>query len=462
MRWIAAVIMWCVSISSAHAVASLRVLPSAPEPNASFLAFAGGVVYEARDAQFGLELWWTDGSVAGTRRLTDLGVGPGDGLCGGTFPAPLWVFQDRLYFYGRSGNQVDLWRTDAQGNAEPVRALGVPCPQAFPDFFSGHLRQATGDLFLMAPAVRPGSTALEPALWRIHLPTGHAEVAAFPTNDYRTLHVDSIWNDQVFVRLALTNNSVGPYAKLVEASHSFEIVVSSLYGARASGTFQGKRILGGAYMYISDGSLSGTAPLTSVGTIAVRPGIEWNGIYYLQAALGGGERELWRTDGTLAGTYVVHDFHMGWPGIIGDPVLLGDRLVFFRDNYGGTVPSIIFESDGTYEGTVPLRFADEGLTLYRNRTGGTADKYVLADTLYVVASDQGDQRPAALWAVDGATLRARRVSALMPGQGTVSEFAPVNGHFLLRHIASGVATLYSVAPSLFRDGLESPVPVSLP
>lgn len=82
-------------------------LPSGP---LDLVAFRGGVLFTADDGTTGRELWWTNGTVDGTRRVKDLLPGPQ-----GSAPHDLTVIQDRAYFLasapaGSTGEA--LWRTD--------------------------------------------------------------------------------------------------------------------------------------------------------------------------------------------------------------------------------------------------------------------------------------------------------------------------------------------------------------
>jgi ELWxxDGT repeat protein len=74
----------------------------------SLVAFHGGVLFAAEDQPAGRELWWSDGTWQGTRRVKDLVPGPQ-----GSAPRELTLFRDAIYFFATSPTGGDaLWRSD--------------------------------------------------------------------------------------------------------------------------------------------------------------------------------------------------------------------------------------------------------------------------------------------------------------------------------------------------------------
>ncbi|MBK7043590.1 MAG: hypothetical protein IPH50_07810 [Rhodanobacteraceae bacterium] len=173
-----------------------------PHPDASLSTrFSGGIVFEAFDDQHGLELWWTDGTSENTQRLTDSVTGTGDGVCEPSQShTRLFVFQEHVYFFGRNGSAVDLWRVNRQGETELFRSLGLQCPDSLSLMVDGELRTETAHLFLIGPANRSPELPAEAALWRIELPSGVADVPAFPSLGWYVAGIHVIWNGSVYVR----------------------------------------------------------------------------------------------------------------------------------------------------------------------------------------------------------------------------------------------------------------------
>ena len=118
-------------------------------------------------------------------------------------------------------------------------------------------------------------------------------------------------------------------------------------------------------------------------------------------------QELWRSDGTEAGTVMVKDITPG-PGLTGMSSLgaaVGPEL-FFSAETGG--PDSLWKSDGTEDGTVEVKSI--GLTL-----DDPNDPVVVGSTLFFFAFD--DAHGWELWRSDGTPAGTSRVKDLIPGPG---------------------------------------------
>lgn len=95
--------------------------------------------------------------------------------------------------------------------------------------------------------------------------------------------------------------------------------------------------------------------------------VEMGGVAYFSGSGGDRGEELWRTDGTADGTWLVKDIKPGRAGLNGSShvssspafvTAMGDRL-YFRAN-DGTHGYELWRSDGTAEGTMLVKDLDEG------------------------------------------------------------------------------------------------------
>lgn len=89
-----------------------------------FIAWAGGALFTADDGRSGRELWWTDGTFLGTRRIKDIRPGRA-----GSAPHDLLSLHGFVYFFaasGPAGTGESLWRTDGTAHGTTlVSALGL-------------------------------------------------------------------------------------------------------------------------------------------------------------------------------------------------------------------------------------------------------------------------------------------------------------------------------------------------
>ena len=120
--------------------------PDAPQP----VALRGSLLFVADDGEHGSQLWRSDGTLAGTRRLTGL-EGP---------PAGLTVVGDRVFFTADDGvHGREVWSTDGTRAGTRLEAdLRRGPAGSGPDMLTAY----RGDLFLVADDGRRGRE-----LWRI-------------------------------------------------------------------------------------------------------------------------------------------------------------------------------------------------------------------------------------------------------------------------------------------------------
>jgi ELWxxDGT repeat protein len=74
---------------------------------AGFVRLGNGALFAASDGTAGRELWWSDGTPAGTRRVKDLRPGRQ-----GSNPHDLVLFRGKIWFIAANGAGEGLWRTD--------------------------------------------------------------------------------------------------------------------------------------------------------------------------------------------------------------------------------------------------------------------------------------------------------------------------------------------------------------
>jgi ELWxxDGT repeat protein len=81
--------------------------------------FQGTVYFIFMSEAHGCELWRSDGTAAGTERLTDLNPGPADSV-----PHQMFVLNGRLHFFARDAEGHGLWRLDGASTVLVQRLPG--------------------------------------------------------------------------------------------------------------------------------------------------------------------------------------------------------------------------------------------------------------------------------------------------------------------------------------------------
>jgi len=425
------------------------------------LVYHDRLYFAGRDPGHGVELWSTDGTSQGTRRVADLCPGNCDGG-----PVQIRVAFDRLVFADPKG---DLWASDgtAAGTARLAATGILPSPYIPLDFaalggrlvftaldpasgrqpFASDLTPAGTDVFdriggLLAASSRPlGLTAAG----------GRAVFTACGDS------AAGLWgSDGTPAGTVLLPGTERP----CEANPDFDIFRSA--GGLAYFDFDGQ-------LWRTDGTPGGTAPIlgqtasvkaslgdrllfvTDPADNTPRPGGRdftfWTtdgtpqgtreaftyrfdsgadrfsftaagGLVYFLAAAPGSGYALWRTDGTLAGTFPLLE---GLQQNSGPQIAsLGGRIYFIAWARSVDGSYELWSSDGTAAGTAPVfpdiagprPLAPYGLTAFRG-------------ALYFFAQPAND-RDRGLWRSDGTAAGTRLLRALErpAGDPFANEFYP--------------------------------------
>jgi ELWxxDGT repeat protein len=304
-----------------------------PDSNAVVIANLGSrALVSANDGTHGIELWATDGTSAGTKLVRDINSGPNS-----SSPGAGMVLNGVAYFAADDGvNGNELWRSDgtaagtymvtdiAPGQvAPPVCQPGLYCPPP-----SGPPPPASSDPY-MTPF---GSLA-----------TVVNGVIYFSAND--VTHGRELW------RTDGTAAGTRMVADLVPGQQGSYIQFAGAVGSRVF--FCANTGTTVPQLYVTDGTAQGTTLVSNrIGCkiFSYTAGAVLNGVLYFPGTTDNSNYELWRTDGTDAGTYRVTSTAPRTFATNPDYMqVVGDRLAF-----SACEPTScgFFLSDGTATGTV--------------------------------------------------------------------------------------------------------------
>ncbi len=319
--------------------------------NPRLLTNVGGTLFFRALGEFaGVELWKSDGTEAGTVLVKDLWPGSGH-----SYPSCLTDVGGTLYFCGYDGSTTELWKSD-------------------------------------------GTEA----------------------------------------GTVIVKDLSGPYNQFSPAPHNFANVAGTLFFSANDGST-------GQELWKSDGTEPGTVRVRDIrnGTRSSIVGdlLNMGGTLYFAANDGSSGGELWKSDGTEAGTMRVKDIYYNFPGSGPRDLTEVDGTLFFsargRDQFNFFPATELWKSDGTEAGTVLVKDIIPG--------GGSSDPRDLINvggTLFFIANDgsTGDE----LWRSDGTEAGTVRVKDIVPGGGSSmylnwEELAEVDGtlYFVARDGTSG-------------------------
>ncbi len=368
---------------------------------AAYLVNANGVLlFRSDDTVIGTELWKSDGSAAGTTLVKDIDPDAGSAFSQYYITPGLTDVNGTLFFVAEASlSQRGLWKSDG---TEAGTTLIKHFPSGLPvDSLPGNLTNVNGTLFFVAD---DGTTGRE--LWKSDGTTAG------------TVLVKDI------------NPNTGDYARITELTN-----VNGLLFFSADDGIHGREL------WKSDGTEAGTTLVKDINPI--NPGFGdsdptditvMDGTIFFGASDGSHGAELWRSDGSAAGTTLVKDinpgasdafFYYDTPHMISANGML--FLVALDDSHGEE----LWRSDGTSTGTSLVKDINPGAGYSSpNWNWGASPITILNGSLFFAADDGIHGRE--LWKTDGTNVGTTLVKDIVPGAATsyVYTLTTLNGRLL--------------------------------
>jgi ELWxxDGT repeat protein len=431
------------------------------------VVMGANLYFTATDRSNGTELWKTDGTNAGTVLVKDINAG-----ASGSNPANLVLLGSTLYFSANNGlNGVELWKTDGTtAGTMMVQDINTGLPNANPSslvvwngfvYFSANdnvhgaeLWRTNGTTTSLVTDIRTGAASSSPESLTVF-----GSVIVFSADD--GTNGKELWTSNGTTTTLLKDiepaaGSSSPAKFCVNGTNLYFTAATATSGTEpwiSDGTTAGThllsdmvpgaggstvtdfRVLGantlmaalagavGHEWYVTNGTtvtlVKNINPNPWYSGLSGQIGYEFGGYVYFGAndATGSGT-ELWRTDGTLAGTTMVKDL---WPGG-GDSYpynfsknALNGFMYFSANN--GTDGVELWKTDGTAAGT----------TQVKNISFGSSDAYPesfsLLGTQFIFSAnnDSLSTSNSELWKTDGTALGTSLVKNIYPDTLTTAD-----------------------------------------
>lgn len=323
------------------------------------------VYFSARNTSMGFELWKTDGTEAGTMLVKEINAGPED-----SDPSELYDIGGgiSLFMATTAGQGRELWKTDgtAEGTvlvkdiesgpgsgigydySDGAVLAGIFYFRASDDAQGNELWRSDGTEAgtYIVKDINPGAPHSAP--FSFATMGNSVYFAAFsPSKGIEVWKTDGTAAGTVLLKDISVGSSSSIYENLESFQNVFSVVNGNLY-------FSANSLSSGQELWRSDGTAAGTIQLKDI-----IPGSQGSYPYALGASstlfLFGAYHptfgaELWKSSGTAGGTVMVQDIYSGEEGSIpSNGAVLGNKFIFGAlSNFNGVEVLAYTLPAGTY------------------------------------------------------------------------------------------------------------------
>ncbi len=383
------------------------------------VALAGGrALFSADDdGPYGMQLWASDGTAADT---TLLSTGHNNGAS--SFPVLGAALGETLVFVACDGRQTSLWRTGGSGGTVPLASL---FPSAVECFGSPEVGFAVADglayavLDSSAPLRRTDGTA-----------AGTRQLTSFPRGSRVSLRPPFAFRGELLFPVIDEDDGLSIWS----SDGTPEGTVPRLHLPQLA-FIDHLAVVGNEFFFVagaspstrelwrSDGTAAGTRRIAESVSFIDEP-LEFtragDAVYFVVRYETEG-RVLWSTDGTAAGTAPVPRPEDGYLGLGRHPqglAELGGALLYLGGTDTNATRFGLFRTDGTAAGTAVLAPLGPLARDFQFPPRPTSSVARLGNRLLFAAAPEGPGVPAVggeLWATDGTADGTVLVKDIAPG-----------------------------------------------
>ncbi|OAZ03895.1 ELWxxDGT repeat protein [Flavobacterium succinicans] len=367
------------------------------------------IVFEANDGINGFEIWKSDGTESGTSIIkninnTSLNSLPYDSKC--------TVFNNQVFFIANDGiNGFELWKTD--GTASGTSMLKDISPGSYSisintihfDKVNNKLLFYIGDKLWSSDGTEQGTIVL-PNVTKSNI-SGIEE--SFVTTPFGTFFTGQ--NERNGNELWITNGTPNGTSLFTDLNYSNSSNPARFTDVNGTLIIRAGDKGYGNQLYKSDGTIKGTTLLKDISPYNnciddISEIKVMNGTMYFSAVNSANGYELWKSDGTISGTKMVKDIFPGSgssmynEGIKQNFTIINNILYFSaRDSHG----TELWRSDGTEEGTYLIK------DIFSAGSSHPHNFVLFNNVIYFIAQDAEGNN---LWKTDGTNVGTTKVMYL--------------------------------------------------
>jgi ELWxxDGT repeat protein len=392
-------------------------------------------------AAAGFELWRTDGTPEGTALIAD--VNPG---LAGSQAFPLAGAGGKLLFNATDGTGYRLWATDGTA-AGTQPAIGEAAYANSAVAQGGKFIVATRDALWVTDGTPAGTVFL-----RRFEPVNGPDVIAY-RDGVIVKAQDPVYGEEPWFSDGTVEGTV-PFVRVEPATLGTYAIPGAtmpepaVLGDRAM--FAGAVGSTGVKLWVTDGTTGGTAQVpgfSATSVPALRAGRDASGEFAYVAARNGTARELWRA-GAAGATLLSNVL------IAGDSILDPDGTLYFAGEQRSSTGVELYKSDGTAAGTTLVR------DIFFTGSSQPANFRQAGGTVYFTVGNG-----ASLYKTNGTSAGTVLVKELHPGTGAhpAPALAAVGGRlYFVIEPAAGAAQLWRTDGSAAGTVMVTTIGAALP